>query len=260
MNRDPIVEEIHQTRQKIWEECNGDLDQFLDRLQAAEVRDRSRGVTTIALPTKTHVAKSTEIGDSQHLRCNPIHWNIPKRKLFLTCVPVSNRSVSKFCEKLWRDTLQVVECNKIDMAYIRSEEFVDFLEDVLIRAVKTRAEEKRKKLAAVVAGRLQHAKSTPFDDRFLDLLLSLSDVPSTHFKRTLSGRIDERSNAKHRQPSHYDLPTEDYLFLVQDLISKALLYTDRVSRGDPSLFQVSRSNGVGASVYPIFKKNTTHAF
>ena len=60
MNRDPIVEEIHQTRRKIWEECNGDLDQFLDRLQAAEVRDRRRGVATMALPTKTHVVKSTE--------------------------------------------------------------------------------------------------------------------------------------------------------------------------------------------------------
>lgn len=60
MNRDPIVEEVHQTRQKIWEECDGDLDRFLDHLQAAEKRDRSRGMTTIALPTNTHVAKLFE--------------------------------------------------------------------------------------------------------------------------------------------------------------------------------------------------------
>lgn len=46
MNRDPIVEEIHRTRQQILDECNGDLDQLLDRFKAAEVQDRRLVVTT----------------------------------------------------------------------------------------------------------------------------------------------------------------------------------------------------------------------
>ena len=46
MNRDPIVEEIHRTRQKLLKECNGDLDQLLDRLKAAEVQGRGLVVTT----------------------------------------------------------------------------------------------------------------------------------------------------------------------------------------------------------------------
>jgi hypothetical protein len=45
MKHDPIVEEIHQTRQKMLEECHDDLDQLLDRLQAAETQDRSRLVS-----------------------------------------------------------------------------------------------------------------------------------------------------------------------------------------------------------------------
>lgn len=49
MNRDPIVEEIHRTRQKILDECKSDLDQMLDRLKAAEVQDRRRVVTTTSL-------------------------------------------------------------------------------------------------------------------------------------------------------------------------------------------------------------------
>ena len=49
MNRDPIVEEIHRTRQKILDECNRDLDQLLDRLKAAEVQDRRFVVTTTSL-------------------------------------------------------------------------------------------------------------------------------------------------------------------------------------------------------------------
>ena len=47
MKRDPIVEEIHQTRQKLLEECGGDLNQLMDRLKAAEIQDRSRVVSIL---------------------------------------------------------------------------------------------------------------------------------------------------------------------------------------------------------------------
>ena len=47
MKRDPIVEEIHQIRRRLLEECGGDLDKFLDRLKAQEHADRDRVVTKI---------------------------------------------------------------------------------------------------------------------------------------------------------------------------------------------------------------------
>lgn len=47
MKRDPIVEEIHQIRKKMLEECGGDLDKFFDRLKAQEAGDRDRVVTEI---------------------------------------------------------------------------------------------------------------------------------------------------------------------------------------------------------------------
>ena len=40
MNDDPIVEEIHQIRGRLLAECNGDLDQLLDRYKQSEDRDR----------------------------------------------------------------------------------------------------------------------------------------------------------------------------------------------------------------------------
>ena len=40
MNNDPIVEEIHQIRGRLLAECNGDLDQLLDRYKQSEDRDR----------------------------------------------------------------------------------------------------------------------------------------------------------------------------------------------------------------------------
>ena len=49
MNRDPIVAEIRQARQKILEECGGDLEKLLDRLKAAETQDRGRVVSKKSL-------------------------------------------------------------------------------------------------------------------------------------------------------------------------------------------------------------------
>jgi len=42
MDRDPIVEEIHQVRDKLLEECHGDLDELMDRLKRREREDRGR--------------------------------------------------------------------------------------------------------------------------------------------------------------------------------------------------------------------------
>jgi hypothetical protein len=42
---DAIVNEIHETRRRIFEECEGDIERFIERLKAAEARDRDRLVT-----------------------------------------------------------------------------------------------------------------------------------------------------------------------------------------------------------------------
>lgn len=48
MMRDPIVEEIHQIRAKLMAEAGGDLDRFLDQLEAAEKKETGRLVTEIS--------------------------------------------------------------------------------------------------------------------------------------------------------------------------------------------------------------------
>ena len=40
MNDDPIVEEIHEIRGRLLAECDGDLDQLLDRYKQSEDPDR----------------------------------------------------------------------------------------------------------------------------------------------------------------------------------------------------------------------------
>jgi hypothetical protein len=49
MNHDPILEEIHHVRQRMLAECHGDLDQLLDRLQAAEALEGNRMVLLEAM-------------------------------------------------------------------------------------------------------------------------------------------------------------------------------------------------------------------
>lgn len=45
MKDDPIVAEIHRIREQILNACDGDLDKLMDRLKAAEDRDRDRVVS-----------------------------------------------------------------------------------------------------------------------------------------------------------------------------------------------------------------------
>jgi hypothetical protein len=49
MSRDPIVEEIRQARQKLLDECGGDLDKLLDRFKASETYSRGRVVDPMAI-------------------------------------------------------------------------------------------------------------------------------------------------------------------------------------------------------------------
>ena len=42
MNQDPIVEEIHDIREQLLQECGGDITQLMARLKAEEAQDKAR--------------------------------------------------------------------------------------------------------------------------------------------------------------------------------------------------------------------------
>ena len=144
MKRDPIVEEIHQIRQKLLDECGGDLNQLMARYKAAEIQDRDRLVSTIPLSKKTYVMKTTESVVRGIFGAIPTIGTALNEAIFGYRARLKQERLEKFVEEL-AGILQTLESDKIDTAYIQSEEFVDFLEDVLIRAAKTRAEENHAK-------------------------------------------------------------------------------------------------------------------
>ena len=42
MSQDPVVDEVHKVREKLLEECGGDLDKLMDRLAFREREEGSR--------------------------------------------------------------------------------------------------------------------------------------------------------------------------------------------------------------------------
>jgi hypothetical protein len=56
---DPIVQEIHETRRRIFEQCGGDLERLIARLKAAEQKDEERLVTLDQVQKRARTPKAT---------------------------------------------------------------------------------------------------------------------------------------------------------------------------------------------------------
>ncbi len=59
MMDDPIVQEVHQIRQRILAECRGDLERLIARLKAAESRDKDRLVTLDDVEKRVQASKAS---------------------------------------------------------------------------------------------------------------------------------------------------------------------------------------------------------
>ena len=55
MKHDPIVEEIHQIREKILDDYDGDLEKWMNRLKIAEKNDQKHIVNTETLRKKADI-------------------------------------------------------------------------------------------------------------------------------------------------------------------------------------------------------------
>jgi len=52
MTRDPIVEEVHRVRKKMWQECGGDYDKLVARWMAAQAKRKGRLASKPPRPRK----------------------------------------------------------------------------------------------------------------------------------------------------------------------------------------------------------------
>ena len=60
MKNDPIVEEVHRVREKMWDECGGNLDRLIESLRASEKLHPERVVTREDLEKIRHKSKTSQ--------------------------------------------------------------------------------------------------------------------------------------------------------------------------------------------------------
>ena len=58
---DPIVEDVYQARQKILDQCHGDLSKWIERLKAAETQHQDRVVNLETVRKKRQLTHSRPV-------------------------------------------------------------------------------------------------------------------------------------------------------------------------------------------------------
>jgi hypothetical protein len=131
------------------------------------------------------------------------------------------RRLAEFIEDISR-RLHDVEKSTVNADYLESEEFADFLEAVLERATRVRAEAKRERLSRALCRQIIHPIPLDFGELFLDLVVELNEsqvrILSEHDQGSAS-----QAGASFRTPRHYSLRQGQYRYFVQILISRGLM-------------------------------------
>ena len=158
---------------------------------------------------------------------------------------------------------------QIDHTYLESEEFVDFLEALLQRVLRTRGEGKRRRLRDILVEQIQRPLATGFEESFLDLVVSVTESqikileahrgsggviwkPRGHRHDDTSGRV----LADFRSGACYGITEGEYRVLAQDLVSRALLYDDGMARVSIPALQVLEITALGTAFLEYIKGTT----
>ncbi|MHB1036524.1 MAG: hypothetical protein ACYC35_17750 [Pirellulales bacterium] len=60
--KDPIVEEVHEIRKKLWNQCGGDLDRYLEYLKSQDLSHPGLQVSSLGEMKKRIAAKTPPAG------------------------------------------------------------------------------------------------------------------------------------------------------------------------------------------------------
>ncbi|MFP3599341.1 hypothetical protein [Chryseobacterium sp. SIMBA_029] len=173
---------------------------------------------------------------------------------------IKQERLNKFVQNL-KDYLETVSESSINESYINSEEFGDIFESIIEKVGRTQNEEKLKRFRQILIKQISVPEKREYIESFLDVVSKITDkqfeilIKQSEYAKQyieLSEKIDEiiqfqinkggfaehihsyekkefenkRENLfKNFQcPENYNLEKKEYLFLIQDLISKSLLY------------------------------------
>jgi hypothetical protein len=183
-------------------------------------------------------------------------------KVLSSPVPVLGVSLGEFLEyrsqvkleRLWcfyEEFVVYVESEdsfEFDHNHLTSEEFGDIFESILWRVVNTASKEKAQRFKKILLNEMKHTYESDFKETFLDIVSRINEDQIqilNHFRNVkgsepesdpdrgvIDGGAAEGESAEVSLNRERDLLGFDeakYLFYVQDLVSKSLLYDEIVA-------------------------------
>jgi len=176
----------------------------------------------------------------------PFFGTILDEVLFEYRSRVKQERLNRFVEEFERYVRSMRSC-EVDQKYLKSEEFGDIFESILRRVVNTASEEKVHRYKKILLNEIKHIYESDFKETFLDIAFRINDdqiLILNHFREVkgpepennpergvIDGRDarDEGARASlNRERDLLGFNESKYLFYVQDLVSKSLLFDEYV--------------------------------
>ena len=160
---------------------------------------------------------------------------------------VKQERLNRFVEGFEKYLRSMGSCD-IDQKHLKSEEFGDIFESILRRVVNTASEEKVHRYKKILLNEINHIYESDFKETFLDIAFRINDdqiLILNHFREikgpkpennpergVIDGRDPRDEGAAraslNRERDLLGFNESKYLFYVQDLVSKSLLFDEYV--------------------------------
>ena len=166
----------------------------------------------------------------------PICGTILDEVLFEYRSRVKQERLNRFVEELEK-YLRSMCSGDIDQEHLKSEEFGDIFESILRRVVHTASEEKMHRFKKILLNEMAHTYTSDFKETFLDIVSRINEdqiLILNHFREVKD--CESEGNSEQRvvdgegakvslkyKGNFLEVDEAEYLFYVQDLVSKSLL-------------------------------------
>jgi len=138
-----------------------------------------------------------------------------------------------------------VHPGEIDVEYLKSDEFGDIFESILRRVMHTASEEKMHRFKKILLNEMEHTYESDFKETFLDIVFRINEdqiLILNHFREVkdcesegsseqgvVDGGDEGAEGSLKCKANFLGFDESKYLFYVQDLVSKSLLYDEIVA-------------------------------
>ena len=149
---------------------------------------------------------------------------------------VKQERLNRFVEELEK-YFRLIHSGDIDREHLESEEFGDIFESILRRVVNTASEEKMHRFKKILLNEMTRTYTSDFKETFLDIVSRINEdqililnrfreVKDCESEGNSDQRVVDGEGAKvslKYKGNFLEVDEAEYLFYVQDLVSKSLL-------------------------------------